>query len=163
MKRIMVTVYDSTGAPAESVVVRRGEKPRVIRIYSPYLTSAGQAIEFSVSADLYDEVSVGWSLVDARHLGVVPTNSWAYPWRGIPTERTLRHILTEAANHSKDHPGHGYNCVCMDELIREVRAHVMASIPDGGPERWVSSLEWEKDFDRRCRVKHVLRAAINNF
>jgi hypothetical protein len=100
----------------------------------------------------------GTWLTDAR--GVVriqlPSDRGFFEFDMVPSHRTLVEVLAEAVRHGHDNPSHGSNCSCMDHLIRELRVHVLCSLPEmsgRGP-----GDEWMSQQDHRQRVRHILSA-----
>lgn len=73
----------------------------------------------------------------------------------IPSNRSLGQVLESVVKHGQENPSHGTNCACVDRYIQELRIHVnramgvYAQLPPGSP-------DWEKRFEARMRVAHVL-------
>lgn len=135
-----------------------------VSIPSTYLVSAGQQFEFSISACTYEDeprLPGGW--IDARRvapiLGLAKPASWSYD---LPTTRSATDIMREAAQHGVDFPGHGTDCVCMDELIRELRAQVSAVIPAYTEEMDHQPEDWKSRYNTLSRVQYILLAAGRN-
>lgn len=88
----------------------------------------------------------------------------------VPSGRTLAAILAEAVSHSLQYPDHGTNCVCMDNYIREVRAHANRAIPEywtgaitaenvDEPMNWSA---WREHNDAKARVSYILGLVARN-
>jgi hypothetical protein len=146
------------------VVFLHPEVRQTVSMASAYLISAGQSIDFQVSARVYEDEPLlpgGW--IDAR--GVVPIlglkepAGWAYD---LPTTRSAAEIMRGAVQHGEDNPTHGTDCVCMDNLIRELRAQITSSIPaytedmDNQPEMR------DHRYKALSRVKYLMMAAGRN-
>jgi hypothetical protein len=136
---------------------------QVVSFRSAYLVSAGQSVELGVSVTRREP---GSRLIDAR--AVTMAGKAAKPmvfvpiehqYCRVPSRRTLSEVLLEAVNHGTAHPNHGTDCICMDDLIREVRAHAFRVIP----ERYFTSTKddnWERRIDALSRVGYILHAVV---
>jgi hypothetical protein len=98
------------------------------------------------------EVHKKRELIDARRVvqGDLVCLPNCFDLSYLPSNRSLTEILRDVAGHN---PKHGYNCVCMDELIREVRVHAMSVIPDKSAGR-------EAQYDVSARVRYVVMTAV---
>jgi hypothetical protein len=80
----------------------------------------------------------------------------------IPSERPLYAILVDVVQHGVDFPTHGSDCVCMDAFSYEVHRHVARALgPGRNLETYTDPVAWQKCFDARMRIKHILRMASN--
>lgn len=64
-------------------------------------------------------------------------------WR----EDSFSDVVEQIQRHEKGHPSHGFNCSCMDPLIRKVRALTTAPRNDPKVQR---------------RIDYLLRIAMSN-
>ena len=76
------------------------------------------------------------------------------PESRVTVDRTLMQILDDAVKHGIDHPDHGTDCVCMDNLIREIRRQINSVLPTSATEP-----DWQRRGDIRNRVFYVMHAA----
>lgn len=156
------------GPTGSSMMVRQIVRPGVrhsVSLLSPWLVSRLQEFPVTIQVDLVpdpEDVPGGALLVrsltktalDYPRVVSVPV-SWDRCV--VPSRRTLKEILDDVVRHGRNYPTHGANCICMDEYIREVRAHVnaaappLATVPDNRRE------EWAQAFNARMRISHVLQ------
>jgi hypothetical protein len=157
--------------------VSLGGPRRAILVCTPGKTETGYVVDhLGATHDVKVVVSKieagppGEWLIDAR--GVVNINvlwredgtTQVFEWDWIPSSRPLYAILAEAVQHGVDHPTHGYNCACMDNLIREVRVHVHRATPPYrfGVDAHLTEDErnnaWLEHLNALDRMRHILGA-----
>jgi hypothetical protein len=104
---VRLSVYNRTQLATTTVVtVPRGVASTAL-IETPFLLSAGQAVQVVVEAEpVYEK--------DDR--------------------RSLYDILADAVQHGREKPDHGGNCVCMDKFIREIKGQITDALPDSSRE-----------------------------
>lgn len=70
----------------------------------------------------------------------------------VPSNRPLWSIFGDAMRHFDRFPGHGDDCSCMDEVIREIKAQISRAIPPdaGKPEDIARRLHG------KARVRYIL-------
>lgn len=82
-------------------------------------------------------------------------------WRAKAVKTRIGKLLVEdvvtwAMRHQTEHPDHGTNCICADEMARRVR---LASTVEGTAGLYGSGNE--PAYRAQWRVDHVLRQAMN--
>lgn len=134
---------------------------QAVEIPSDYMVAPGQTLTVHISVEHAPEPEKP-GLLDARGVADLEQD-WesehAYP---LPTTRSLSEIMREAVRHLDEAPTHGTDCVCMDTLVREIRAQATSSVP-----AWVAEMDndrhlWEDRFDALARVRYLLHAAGRN-
>ena len=162
-----MTVFGPEGIPTESRLCEPGE-PLTFHVPSPYLISAGQAVDIGVSVfDADWIVGQQHSLIDATHLRDDELDSplvdvpvvWDVSF--LPTRRLLADILEDVVQHGINNPEHGVNCSCMDAAAREIRLQVSKALP---PDGRTTDSDWSQPIrDRvmsKARIKHVLNMVL---
>lgn len=139
----------------------------VIDLRSPYLVSAGQSMRVAVSAQIVEVpkpdpgASLVWALVTPICADLGMKISITHQYEYIPSARPLWEILQDVAQHGTDWASHGTDCVCMDKFSYELKHHILRALPERTEKTYTNSAEWEKDFNARMRIRHVLRMASN--
>jgi len=126
--KTIVTIFGPTGLPVESVLVEEGER-RVVQVRATHLVSAGQTMEISVGAN---PVPLG--------------------------KRTIGEVIADIRQHYRDEPTHGYNCICMDQRIREVRQ----LFRDGFADRPAGDKISREDYKSMTSLRYVFDTALNS-
>lgn len=149
--RALVTVFGTDGLPVEPMLVREGEY-KSVTIKSTYLVSAGQRIVIGLT--VHDPIKATSSkLLDGRRAaGVVIPRVWDQSY--IPTERPLSTILEAVVSHGDVFPGHGTDCVCMDDFIRELSLQMSKAIP---PDTGIP-YDVHLRLDARARIRYLLQS-----
>jgi hypothetical protein len=163
---IKVTPMDNP-ISAYSIVTYDSETKHAVTLF----LGEGQVVPITVEAFVSETVrpEPGSVLIDGR--GVVsiqaidsdsPGRKW---WEHdmVPSPRAMWEIAVDIAVHGVIYPDHGTDCVCMDAYAREVRTHIQRALPivDYGRGE-MSTLDWERNFVARMRLKRVLTMAAGN-
>lgn len=171
-----------TGAISQRVVVPKEGMMMGVAIRTPYLASAGQLVQFGVTAHVLAE-SKPKPLQDARpfisngieaevkHRRIIRVEGewWRLPHCLVPTNRALWQVLMDAVQHGVDKPTHGADCSCMDSIIWELRRHIDRALPEvertvehdphapEDPTIRYDPRQWEANMAARQRVHVVLQ------
>lgn len=162
MSRIVLTVIEGPNLGHTPRYSLQPGQVQMITHRPDYLVSPGQSCDLMVSAQAMDgHTAPGDRLVWApQHIfeGMCAHVPMSWDYTSLPSSRTLWSILAEVADHGKEYPNHGYNCVCMDPYARELREHIGRAMPPSAGRD-----EQGEIHDRvgaRNRMRHVLMMAM---
>lgn len=149
---------------SQLVVVKPG---RTVR--APLRDSSDNPQIVDLTATEIHAVPVGDWLTDGTVVAGIKlereSGSW-FEYERMPGPLRLWELLTIAVNHDKAYPDHGVNCVCMDDLIREIRLNIHRAAPESpasAPDIDAKQNVWGGYWKARARISHILQTAIRNW